>query len=98
MWRPARPPVRGYGLLSGTDTAGLTVTITAGTGAAAGDIADITFANAYGAAPHVVLTADNSSAASLQYYRSSSTTGLSINVRIAPISSTTYTFDYPVQQ
>jgi hypothetical protein len=81
----------------GNDTAG-TITITTGTGTSAGDLADILFAAAYASSPHIVIAADNANAASLQAYRSASTTGLSINVRIAPTVGQTYIFDYFVAQ
>lgn len=84
--------------LSGNDTFG-TVTITTGTGCAAGTLATVTFANAYGAAPRVVFTAANGNAASLQYFNGATgTTTFTIDTGSVPTNSTTYTYNYHVGQ
>jgi hypothetical protein len=84
--------------LTGNDTAG-TITVTSGTGCTApGTLATLTFAAAYGTAPHITLTPGNAMAAGLQYYRGVSTTTFSINTAITPTGSTTYVYDYQVMQ
>ncbi|MDL2342274.1 MAG: right-handed parallel beta-helix repeat-containing protein [Patescibacteria group bacterium] len=87
-------------VITGNDTSGKIV-ITTGTGATAGDLADITFANAFGSAPNIVLTSGDANAAILQHYVSPTTTTFSINAPAGGAglsSSTSYTFYYHVQQ
>ncbi|HSX02359.1 MAG TPA: hypothetical protein VLI05_03535 [Candidatus Saccharimonadia bacterium] len=87
--------------LSGTDTAGL-ITITTGSSCGAtGKLATITFANAFGAAPRVVLTPAEANAAGLRYYYDSattSTTSFDLDTATAPANTTTYKFSYQVLQ
>lgn len=83
--------------IAGNDTSG-TATITTGTTPSAGILATITFANAYGSAPRVILTAGNAATTGLQIYRGSGTTTFTISSNNAPTASTTYTFDYQVMQ
>lgn len=84
--------------ITGNDTAG-TVTITTGTGCAGtGNLATITFAHAYTTAPTVTLTPGNPAAASLQYYRDTSTSSFGISSGTQPVSSTVYVYDYQVLQ
>ncbi len=79
--------------ISGTDTAG-TVTVNVGSGAPAGVLANITFTNAFGGTPHVVITPVGSGAAGLNYYLSSRTTaGFSISTTNAA-SPGSFSFDY----
>jgi hypothetical protein len=86
--------------ITGNDTSGKIV-ITTGTGAGGGDLADITFAQAYGSAPNVVLSAGDTNAAKLQSFVSPSTTTFSINAPAGGAGladSTSYTFYYHVMQ
>jgi hypothetical protein len=82
----------------GNDDAG-TITITTGTGATAGTLADIGFAASYSGIPHVVLTPVGGISAGLQYNVVSQTTnGFSVGSNNAPADSTTYTYNYQVLQ
>lgn len=85
--------------ISGNDTAG-TITVTTGTGCAAtGVLATITFAGAYGAAPRVVISADNAAASGLNTYTGSrTTTTFTLDTGTVPTNTTTYTFNYFVAQ
>jgi hypothetical protein len=86
--------------ITGNDTSGKIV-ITTGTGAAAGDLADATFANAYSVAPNVVLTAGGANSAKLQYYVTCTTTGFSVQAPTGGTGlspSTAYTLYYHVIQ
>lgn len=81
--------------ISGSDTAG-TVTINVGSGAPAGVLANITFADKFGGTPHVIITAVGAGAANLNYYLSSRTSsGFSIATTNAS-ASTSFSFDYLV--
>jgi hypothetical protein len=82
----------------GNDDAG-TITITTGTAATAGTLADIGFAASYSGIPHVVLTPVGGISAGLQYNVVSQTTnGFSVGSNNAPADSTTYTYNYQVLQ
>ncbi|HSX53226.1 MAG TPA: hypothetical protein VLF90_02570 [Patescibacteria group bacterium] len=85
--------------ISGNDTAGI-ITINTGTSAAAGTQATITFANAYGSAPTVVLTPKDVPAGSTypQYYYGSNTTTFDLKAYTALTDSKTYTFSYHILQ
>lgn len=94
--------------LSGNDSAG-TITLTTGTATGslnAGDLADVFFAAQYknstnvGVAPHVVISPEDPTAASLGYYQqpNGAGNGFSLYTRTAPSTSTTYVFDYIVEQ
>ncbi len=87
--------------VSGDDTSG-TISVTTGTGCAtSGTLATITFANAFGATPHIVLTPGGAGAAGLNAYFNNSTlttAGFSIGTNSTPASSTTYVWDYQVMQ
>jgi hypothetical protein len=88
----------GSASISGNDTSG-TVTINTSTGTCtAGTLATVTFANAFGAAPRVVLTPANIDGAALEYYYSSTTTTVAISTRNNPSASTTYLLSYLVMQ
>jgi hypothetical protein len=77
-----------------TDASGR-VTITTGTGAAAGDLARITFASTYSTEPNCTLTAADAATAALQLHTGSTlSTILYINTANAPASSTTYVVKY----
>jgi hypothetical protein len=84
--------------VTGDDSAG-TITITTGSGATAGVLANLTFANAYGATPHIVISPDNNATAAAEGFQSSpSTTGFSISAHQGISPSGTYIFDYVVEQ
>lgn len=85
--------------VTGDDTSG-TVSITTGAGpcSATGGLINVTFANAFASAPHVLLTPAEPNAATLQYYYGSSTTGFTISTGIAPAPGTTYNYSYWVVQ
>jgi hypothetical protein len=80
--------------IAGNDTSG-TVTITTATTCSAGTLATVTFANSYGSAPRIILTAAGPNATLLQYYNNSSnTTTFTIDTNNAPADTTTYKFNY----
>lgn len=81
--------------VSGSDTAG-TVQINTGGSPPAGCFVTINFANKFNATPHVVISASNSSAASLEYYTNRSATSFSVCTNNAPSASTSYIYDYIV--
>ncbi len=85
--------------VSGNDTSG-TITLNTGTGAAAGDLATVTFANAYGAAPQVVITpkAVPGGGTFPQYHYDSSTGTFTLKSFNALTDSATYTFTYFITQ
>ena len=83
--------------ITGNDTSG-TITVTTGTGPAAGVLATVTFAGAYGAAPGVVLEPTGANGTTLQHYMTSTTTTFSLNSNNAPTASTAYTYRYMVMQ
>lgn len=78
---------------SGSDTAG-TITINTGSSASAGTLASITFAVAYNQTPHIVITPVGSSAASINYYVTRTTTGFNILAASVPPSNAAIVFDY----
>jgi hypothetical protein len=83
--------------ITGTDHAG-TVTITTGaSGAAAGQLAAVTFAAAFGATPRSVqLTAKDAGAAALQPFVTTAASAFSVRCAATPAANTTYAFDYVV--
>jgi hypothetical protein len=83
--------------ISGTDVAG-TITINTSGGVTAGAMANITFANAYGRTPHVIISPVGSTSAVLNYYATRTSTGFSIASANSPSASTTYIFDYWVAE
>ncbi len=83
--------------INGSDTAG-TVSINTGSSPPAGCFTTISFASKFASTPHVVISASNSSAGSLEYYTNRSATGFSICTASVPSASTTYLFDYIVVQ
>ncbi len=85
--------------IDGDDTSG-TITIVTGSGCAAtGNLATVSFASAFGAAPHVTLTADNDKAGTLRFYVTSRTAnGFAIATNDVPTGATTYSFTYQVLQ
>lgn len=81
--------------ISGTDTAGA-ISINTGGGASPGCFITITFAQAFGATPHVVVTPIGANAAAINYYVTRSTTGFSVCAANNPPSSSNFGFDYIV--
>ncbi len=81
--------------ISGTDTAG-TVTFNTGSGPGGGTLATITFASAFSAVPHVVITPVGSGGAGLNYYITRTTTGFTIASTNAPSAGISFSFDYIV--
>jgi hypothetical protein len=59
-----------------------------------GQLVTITFSNAYASAPQVELTPATSAASLLPVYRTTSTTGFTLNTANTPTASTTYSFSY----
>ena len=82
----------------GNDTAG-TITINTGGGAAiAGEMAIITFVKPFGTTPKVQLTPITSTASTLRYYATRSTTFFTVDTSSPISNNTTYVFDYLVTQ
>jgi hypothetical protein len=77
------------------DTAG-TLNATAVASPAAGTLVTVTFATAYAATPHVVVTPQNQASAQCQPYVTRSSTGFSIACALAPAASASLSFDYHV--
>ena len=84
--------------INGNDISGV-ITIKTGSSPAVGDLAKLSFAKAYGQAPHVMITPNDAASASLLVYASASATG-SFNLSVAgqPKADTTYSFTYYVVQ
>lgn len=85
----------GSASVGGSDTAG-TISINTGGSPPAGCFITVNFAKSFGSTPHVVISASNNSAASLQYYTNKSTTSFSVCTANVPAAGTTYVFDYVV--
>ncbi len=87
--------------VSGDDTSG-TITITTGSGCvSSGKLATVTFATAFGAAPHVTLTPGGSNALALGAYvddSTISTTAFDLGTSSTPANATTYKWNYWVAQ
>ncbi|MDQ5972582.1 MAG: trimeric autotransporter adhesin [Patescibacteria group bacterium] len=85
--------------ISGNDTSGV-ITINTGTGAAVGNLGTVTFANAYGSAPNVVITPKSIPGGGNfpQYHFDSGTTTFTLKAFNALTDSATYTFSYQVIQ
>lgn len=87
--------------ISGNDTSGI-VTITTGSGCASdGKLATITFANQFGAAPHIILTPGSAASAGLNAYVDDSTisaTAFDIGTASVPANATAYKWNYIVVQ
>ncbi len=81
--------------INGNDTSG-TITITTGTGVSAGQLATVTFANAYGTNPSVVITPKDIPGGAIfpQYHYTSTTGGFELKSFNALTDSVTYTFSY----
>ncbi|MBX4191080.1 hypothetical protein KW794_03245 [Candidatus Saccharibacteria bacterium] len=85
----------GSASVGGSDTAG-TISINTGGSPPAGCFITVNFAKGFGTTPHVVISASNSSAASLQYYTNRSPSNFSVCTANVPAAGTTYVFDYVV--
>lgn len=85
----------GTASVNGSDAAG-TVTINTGGSPPSGCFVTVTFANAYGSTPHVIVSPSNSSAAGLNYYASRTSTNFKICTTSTPSAGKTYLFDYVV--
>ncbi len=83
----------GTSSVSGSDTAG-SITINTGGSPAAGCFITVTFASAYGATPHVLVTPIGSAAAGLNYYVNRSTTSFSVCDASVPPAGSSFGFDY----
>ena len=86
--------------IEGNDTSG-TITINSGSGANVGDLAEITFAKAFGSKPRVILSASNDKAAKLQFFKSASKTGFvlkAVDGAGQTSDNTTYEIDYQIMQ
>ncbi len=83
----------GSASVSGSDTAG-SISINTGSSPAAGCFLTITFATAFNATPHIVITPVGSSAAGIQYYINRSTTNFSVCSASTPPASASFGFDY----
>ena len=83
--------------ISGNDTSG-TITVNTGTGCSGGGtLATITFANAFGSAPHVVLTPGSPISQTLGAYvddSTISTTKFDLGTNATPLSSQTFKWNY----
>ncbi|MFI5270811.1 MAG: hypothetical protein ACHQT9_02080, partial [Candidatus Saccharimonadales bacterium] len=80
--------------INGTDTTG-TITITTGSNPTPGALADIVFSKAYGAVPHVVISASNNNAANSVYTAvGQSPDKFVVEVLDALAPNTTYQYDY----
>jgi hypothetical protein len=77
----------------GTDEAGV-ITVVAGTGAAAGTLATLTFATAFAVAPVFSLDAGDQYGAAANLYANSTTTTLVVKAAGTPASSQTYKINY----
>jgi len=85
--------------IDGNDISG-TITITAGNGATAGDLAEVTFNKVYGAKPRVILSASNDKAAKLQLFKTASSSGFVLKAAdgSTPADGSTYEIDYQIMQ
>lgn len=83
----------GTSSVSGTDTAG-TVTINTGGSAPAGCFITVTFRASFNAAPHVVITPNDSDAAGLNYYVTRNSASFTICTTSNPPDGANFGFDY----
>jgi cytoskeletal protein CcmA (bactofilin family) len=83
----------GTASINGSDTTG-TVNINSGNNPAAGCFISVTFAKAFTANPHVVLTPVGSAAGLTQYYVTHSTTGFSVCTNNAAPANQAFGYDY----
>jgi hypothetical protein len=87
---------------AGTDLAGTVSITTAGSPGTSAVVATITFANPYGATPHVLMTPGNAAAAHLAVDAipvvTVSTTEITITSGTTALGTTTYIFNYMVAE
>jgi len=80
--------------VDGNDTAGTITLSSAGTGQAAGLQCTINFAGNFAAAPRTVLSPTGANGAALQPYTTSSVSGITLDLGLAPIAGQVYIFNY----
>jgi hypothetical protein len=87
--------------VAGNDTSGI-ITVTTGTGcAASGSLGTITFTDAFGAVPHIVLTPGSASAQALGAYvddAATNATSFVLGTAGTPADTTTYKWNYIIMQ
>ncbi|HSH31576.1 MAG TPA: hypothetical protein VK963_02805, partial [Candidatus Saccharimonadales bacterium] len=81
--------------VEGTDTAG-TIKISSVGAATTGHLATVTFSKPYGKIPRIILTATNADGLKLPVYLEKTTEGFKVITDTAPVSGTTYQYDYVV--
>ncbi|MCA9348872.1 hypothetical protein KC878_01870 [Candidatus Saccharibacteria bacterium] len=79
--------------INGTDTAG-TVNINTSASASSGTLAVITFVRSFNQTPHIVISPVGSSASSINYYITRTTSGFTIATSSPAPASSSLTFDY----
>lgn len=85
-------------VIDGNDTAG-TITVTTGSNANAGSLADLVFSHAYGKAPKVLITGQDDASVNARVYPSGkSSNGFSLGTSQTLAPNTTYSFDYFIVQ
>ncbi len=87
----------GTASISGTDASG-TVTVNTGGGPSTGVMATVTFANGYTGTPRVIISPSSAAGATLDYYVTRNSSSFVVRTVSAPVSSTTYVFDYWVSE
>lgn len=87
----------GTATVNGNDTAG-TININTGSSPAAGLFINVTFAHAFAAAPHVIITPIGSAAGGIPYYVNRTATGFSVGTTSAAPASSSFAFDYFIVQ
>jgi hypothetical protein len=82
--------------IAGNDTSGTVTITTDSTGpCSAGILATVTFANAYGSVPRIVLTPAGVNASTLQYYNGTTgTASFTIDTNTVPAAATIYKYTY----
>ena len=95
--RAGGPALGGGGTasVSGSDTSG-SININTGSGPAAGCFVTVSFTSRYNNTPHVVISPTTSSAATVNYYVSKSSTGFSVCAASVPPAGSSIGFDYIV--
>jgi hypothetical protein len=61
-------------------------------------MATVTFANAYGSAPRIILSPASAEGVTIQYFGASNTTTFTVNTGSDPADATTYEYNYWVVQ
>ncbi len=83
--------------VTGNDTSGQ-ITLTTGTNPVTGALVDLTFATAFATAPRITLTPSNAASSTIQYFASTSPTAATLSTNSPPVTATTYTYFYHVEQ